>query len=286
MMDEKGLVNVDFQPIADVTNNLINKISNAIGWIVQPKGEKAYQLEAETFLKDKIMSDESIPLYQRTALASKVRILIEEYINQNDIIQIATEYLTNTSKPELVDDEWLFFFFDKCKNIKNEEVQKLWGKLLAGECTQQGSVSRALIHSLSIMDTESANRFKVLCRFAVNITEHNKNIKFKIPLLFTKNGKDYDYIYQRKGLHIANIYDLETCGLIHINERGFVREYTYNETVDIEYGNFLHSQRMHRGDFLSIGSVMLTRAGLELLNYIDIEPIKGFELYLNDMVRK
>ena len=285
-MRDNGLINVDFQPVADVTNNFFNKISDAVGWIVQPKGARANRADAEKFLKEEILSNKNIPLFYRAALASQVKILIKQYINQNDIVQLATKYLTDVAKPELVDDQWLLYFFDKCKNVEGSDIQALWGKLLAGECEQQGTVSRALIHSLSIMDTESANKFKTLCSFAVNITEHNKGLNFTIPLLFTKNGKDYDDIYQRKGLHIANIYDLETCGLIHINERGFIREYTRNETVDIEYGNFFNSQKMHRGDYLSVGSVMLTRAGLELLNFTEVKPFKGFEIYLNRMIRK
>lgn len=282
-MSDNSIVNFDFQPVADVANNLLDKIGTAVGWVIQPKGNRENLKEAELFLKNKIMDDENIPPIVKAALISKARTLIKGYLNQREIVQEAMNYLSEEAKPEVIDDEWLRYFLDNCKCIEDKEAKKLWGKILAGECEQKGSISRALLHSLTVMDNDCAKKFETLCKFAVNLTETNRQLSIDVPLIFIWDERDYDYIYQRYGLHVTNVYELETCGLIHINEKGFIREYDCREKVHIKYGNYSYFGRMKKGDKLFIGSVMLTRAGIELIQFIDVSPITEFEIYLREI---
>lgn len=64
-----------------------------------------------------------------------------------------------------VDEDWLHFFFDKAEKVSNKSMQILWAKMLAGEFNKPGSISRKLMHIISIMDAQSARSFQTFCLY-------------------------------------------------------------------------------------------------------------------------
>lgn len=49
-MLDNFLSNVELQPLADVANNLVNKLSKTIGFIFLPRGKYLHKIEAENTL--------------------------------------------------------------------------------------------------------------------------------------------------------------------------------------------------------------------------------------------
>ncbi len=64
-----------------IIEKVIDKISNVVGWSVTPKGAKAYQVEAEKYLVDKIKNDSNMPELAKAVCISNVRKIIKEYRN-------------------------------------------------------------------------------------------------------------------------------------------------------------------------------------------------------------
>lgn len=50
-----------------IINKVIDKVSDAAGWIVTPKGNKVYQSEAEKYLIERIKQDSNMPELAKTA---------------------------------------------------------------------------------------------------------------------------------------------------------------------------------------------------------------------------
>ncbi len=277
-MDKNALVNVDWQPIADVTNNLIDKLANGIGWIATPKGKKAQQIEAQNYLVEQIKNDENMPPIAKAASISRVEKLIKEYTNQNDIFNDAMSYLSakgDLDKVTEVDDDWLEFFFDKAKDIGREEMQIIWAKLLAKEVRKPNSISKQLLHILSVIDYEEAKSFQKLADFTVFIEEKPYALIFDTL---------FEAFYNKHGLKQEEIFRLEDIGLLQESDIGYdltiVDEPTklkyFDFEIDIEVSNTI-----------AVGNIALSRAGAELMSIItDKRRIEGFDSIIKSVIGK
>ncbi|MDE6750987.1 MAG: hypothetical protein K2K21_18270 [Lachnospiraceae bacterium] len=69
-----------------IINKVIDKVLDAAGWIVTPKGNKVYQSEAEKYLIERIKQDSNMPELAKAASISNVRRIIRAYQNQYNIL--------------------------------------------------------------------------------------------------------------------------------------------------------------------------------------------------------
>lgn len=63
--------------------------------------------------------------------------------------------------------DWLMRFFDAVGNISNEELQQLWGKVLANEISHPKSCSLRTLDMIRNMPPEEAETFSMLCRYVM-----------------------------------------------------------------------------------------------------------------------
>ena len=289
-MSENSIIpNELFQPAADVANNLINKISDAVGYIVEPRGKRKDKEEAVAFLTEKIRNDLEMPPLAKAAAISNVRQMIQKYSNQNDIINLAMQQLNTNAQPEKVDNDWIANFFDKAQNISKDEMQKIFARILAKECEKEGSISKQLINILSIIDSDLANAFKRLCKYLVLIKFKNKETN--------KEGEDVQIIIGKVSkleenhinLKYMEIEELSNIGLIRFVSTG---EYVKRDLItEFVYGPFSYKVKNIPPKGYLIGQVDLTTAGAELasifvreyeLEYIpaldDFFKVRGYEV--------
>lgn len=236
-MSENSIIpNELFQPAADVVNNLINKISDAIGYIVEPRGKRKDKEEAVAFLTEKIRNDSEMPPLAKAAAISNVRQMIQKYSNQNDIINLAMQQLNTNAQPEKIDNDWITEFLDKAQNISKDEMQKIFARILVKECEQEGSISKQLINILSIIDSDLANAFKRLCKYLVFIKFKNKETNKEgenVQIIIGKVSKlEEDHI----NLKYMEIEELSNIGLIRFVSIG---EYVKSDLItEFVYGPF------------------------------------------------
>lgn len=123
MLDNLQLIPGEaFTAAEHIVDKVIDKISNAVGWVITPKGSKGHQLEAEKYLIEQIKSDVNMPELAKAACISDARKILREYRNQQNILLTALKFLDNSENPDIVDDDWLSYFFDNAKNISREEM--------------------------------------------------------------------------------------------------------------------------------------------------------------------
>lgn len=259
-MGDLNLVKIDGKPIAELGTALLNKLEKCLGWIASPKGTTSCAID---YYIKRIESDKNLPPYVGAALISNAKNIIREYSNQNNILNIALNQFDGTEKSDQLDEDWLSHFFDEAKHVSNEDVQLIWAKILSNECKNPGSTPKKLIHILSLMSTESAKHFSILCKFVM------KSGKIYLPIIDRKND-----FFKKNGLSYYNLLDLTDLGLINFSatdnviNRGILK-LTYFDSVI-----FIKSLKR-----CPIGNVVLTTAGTCLFQ--SILPAKAQDEYLN-----
>ena len=79
--------------------------------------------------------------------------------NMQSIVGQAIEQMPEQVPDTPVDHDWTARFFDNAKDVSDEEMQKLWAKLLAGEVERPGSVSLRTLSILREMTQKEAELF-------------------------------------------------------------------------------------------------------------------------------
>ncbi|TFZ66499.1 DUF2806 domain-containing protein [Hymenobacter sp. UV11] len=200
-------------------------------------------------------------IQQRAAL----RVAAEEVRNQQNIEAAIIKALPNIkadAKPEEMDNDWLANFFDKCRLISNEEMQKLWAQVLAGEANSPGSFSHRTINFLSSMSQKDAEDFRLLCSYGW----YNENGSMT-PVIFKIESEDLPI-----KISFNQFQHLEDIGLIKFQSGMFSNSYSLlkncntfsylGRVYEIKCKSDSDASEKDRG--VSIGKIILTKLGDEL----------------------
>lgn len=103
----------------------------------------------------------------------------------------------NTSDKELEKD-WLFAWRDHAAKVSTEELQLLWGKVLAGEVKNPGSYSMRTMEFLKCLSKAEAKLIEQAAQYVIY------NVVFK----------DLTQHYELKGLNFAKLLELQSLGMI------------------------------------------------------------------------
>lgn len=178
----------DIDGVQKIADDVIEKTGNVLEWVNQPKEE------ARGYLIDLIKKDTEITPQEKAALIYNSRKFTREYCNSKKIYEQAKSHFNPHTQEDRVDDDWLHFFFDKAEKVSNESMQIIWANLLAGEFNKQGTISRKLIHIISIMDVHSARSFQTFCLYVFErcklLTAYNTEAEL-IPAGFYENSFDF-----------------------------------------------------------------------------------------------
>lgn len=123
----------------------------------------------------------------------------KKQLNIESITAVAAEELKNeppiTNEP--LDEDWTTRFFKIAEEISNEEMQNLWGKILAGEVKRPKSYSLRTLELIRNLSSHEAQVFMKLANFAINsgrtnfICKDNKslfNIEYEEIALMVEIG--------------------------------------------------------------------------------------------------
>lgn len=273
MLDDFSLIPGEaFEAMGSVSNNLIDKISNAVGHVFSPRGKQKDKEEAVKFWIEEIKNNESMPALAKAAAISEARKIIKQYSNKNNILQIAINNLGDTANPYRLEEDWIEIFMDKAGKISNEDVQLMFGKLLAEECNNPNSVSKSLLNALTLMDKRLANSFKTLCKYSIHINDetHTDGIEVIIPDVTDMEAYNIT-------LQFMDIVDLASLGLLEYN----MGQYVMGQTGTVRYGD--ERIAVKGKEPILCGMVNTTSIGQELakviipeVDYIYFEKIKKF----------
>lgn len=149
---------------------------------------------------------------------------------------------------ENLDPDWATAFYDSAKDSSDEEIQVLWGKILAGEIAHHGKFYKRTLSILKNMESEEAKHFVEL-----------------VPLLITKETVP-EFIFQNNEFFQYN--DLQTlmdCGIVNSSD-GL---YSYTGLDQVKLPGFKLVSKNNDVKELQLEGFALTDAGLQLCQLIE-----------------
>ena len=122
------------------------------------------------------------------------------------ITQYAAEDLDDTEEigPDRPDSDWITRFFRIAEDITTDEMQALWGKVLAGEVKRVGSFSLRTLDILKNISTKEAELFARVAHLGII----NSGITF---LLNPDQGK---FLEESFGINMSDQLILKEIGLL------------------------------------------------------------------------
>lgn len=147
---------------------------------------------------------------------------VKKQINRETVGNLALEDLRQLPPEEdsPVDDDFLNRFTTYAEQASTEEMQKLFGRVLAGEIRQPGSYSLAALHVLSIMDASLAKTVEEVSAWVLG-----DFIPFSKPLTsgdyLEKIGRLEDLGLIRSGL-ISRTFARNSAGFLNLAARNVV----------------------------------------------------------------
>lgn len=270
-------------------NKLVESVGKAIGILYEPTNVKQLaQAEAEKIrvLSSAIRDNEDLAItYNDGALSisaldesvllerAKKRLAVDTLKQQyhiDSVVSNAMDYIKDVHNvnEQPADLDWLYDFFDKVSHIGNEQMQRLWAKILVGEVCVPGSYSKRTLDVLAKLSTEEAILYSKIAPYVLNCKDATNEFEgrdYFIPTdsnLLAKCGISYDTVFR---LNNAGLMD--SNGLISVSVHiapNSVEYVYYGDKSQIAFEN--ETENVCRK---SCSAYLLTREGVELLQILE-----------------
>ncbi|SNR73391.1 Protein of unknown function [Methylobacillus rhizosphaerae] len=215
---------------------------------------------------------------------------LKEEINISKAILIAEEKLsqsTSEANDKEVESDWMYSWREKTKGISSEEMQRLWGNVLAGEIVRPGTYS---LRTLELLKNISKDEAEVIVQMA--------------PFVFDNSIlQGCDDTLKEFGLDTDKLLLLQEIGvLVGVDSIGLTINYgsrDENKFVNgMKFGNkFIVVRDSDPKKTLTLSVISLTRQGIEIMSLCEFEENvkamddlarrvkeKGFQVYIAEKV--
>lgn len=264
-MAEINLIKIDGKPL----EKLIDVISNGIGTVYRPRSirkdaeAKAFEIEIIERAKSKALAEGKIidaDTYERI----QERILNKEIKRQENIdsvSRIAIEQIEQeqTVSNEPVNEDWTTRFFNIVENVSDNEMQNLWGRILAGEVKQPNSYS---LRTLETLKNLTQNEAEIFTKFASLSFTSNKTS-------FVLNPDNSDYLEKKHNITFADRLLLEEAGLISANDLSYTLRGQNAITPFVFGSQVILVERQESAPVQELPVLVFTKTGTELLKLIE-----------------
>jgi len=191
--------------------------------------------------------------------------------NIESITQKAAESLKTESivSDEPIDEDWTSRFFNYAEDISNEDMQGLWGKILAGEVKKPKSYS---LRTLDVLRNLSAEEAEVFIKFGT-LAIHSGGTAF---LLNFNNEKNLEEEYQ---LNFSERLLLEELGLLAANDLAYKIIKTDEESRQVVFKvgqTVVIQEKLKEKPEQQLQVLVFTKIGKELLQLVNSPPNKEY----------
>lgn len=269
------------------SENVQNKAVDLLGMLFPYVGvkKKAVDLYIEEIENSDLSTDaKMISLLNAKKTLKKLK-------NQKNIAEIAKENAkegTNFEETSGVNEEWLERFMESAGFVSSEDMQLVWGKILANEFERPGTTPPNMIRVLSEITPGLAKAFRKLCSMRVWICplleDENIELAFQRTIV-PYNGHEDAFL--KMGISFNTLNELETLGVIKVSTISeYVSRKIDNTKVLLCIGDKLEVVNEHKEDEIPIGNVMLTSVGEALQRITEDEEIPNYYEMIREYVVK
>lgn len=235
IIDLPGVVEKMAKPI----EKLVDTVACGVGKIYEPtyiKRMAKARAEEIRITSNAIRDNEDIPMLYANGVVNidatstndivsraAMRLGAQEVRKQQNIekvIHFAKDELEQEESVsgEKVDPDWITRFMNSIEDISDEEMQKIWGKILAGEVKRPKSFSLRTLECIKNLSQQEAQLFHKVLPYLI----HVGNDVF-LP-------RD-DELLESFGINFGEILKLEDCGLI-VSSHSLILTFTLRSADD------------------------------------------------------
>jgi hypothetical protein len=168
--------------------------------------------------------------YAQAAVAKFGRRILQQQTNLDKICGVAEaevrrlqsgdpdSSISTESTPEISDD-WLNSFREQASTKTSQEMQILFGKILAGEICRPASFSIRTVQIMGQLDSRTANLFRKLCGLAISLKLENLVLDVRVASLGGNAAQNSLIEY---GLQFETLNILQEHGLIISDYNSFM----------------------------------------------------------------
>lgn len=203
----------------------------------------------------------------RRTIARKIFQEMNKQQNIEEVLEHAKNILEQEKEvsKEPVSQTWLSNFFEAAGNVEEEDLQKIWGKLLAGEIKKPSSYNLRTLSILKNMSSSEAICFQRISSFVVRFGRN-----YIIPRIDSLENK-YKIKYEDMML-------LEECGVL---TTGPFLQLTINledKKKPLFNNRLVAVLQSNNTKFKSFATKIyaLTSAGIDIFNIIEQDPNNDF----------
>lgn len=90
---------------------------------------------------------------------------IDLQTNADSVIEQAAQIMPANATPDEIDRDWANDVLEKIRIVDDEEMQRLWARLIVGEATEPGTFPKRAVDEVARLSKEEANAFTELAGF-------------------------------------------------------------------------------------------------------------------------
>jgi hypothetical protein len=288
------------------TEKLIEVVAQGFGrvghvWLTGPQAKanvaalKAYEVAGYLPEKIEIGADGTI---------KGLSLIVEEreakrLKNVAGVVEVAQRELPAEVPNTPVDPDWSSRFFSYVPDVTSEQMQELWGKVLAGEVSRPGAFSVHTLDVLRNLSRQNAELFTQLAAVHINgaiIASGPPSVRPKkgSPPTFTAFATAWSERITRyldsKGLTYGTLLKLSEAGLVfepdaaRVLQVGTNAKNEYRATLSISANRVILLTAPDPALTLVLPATPFTSAGTELLQVCTVERIDEFDSMVVDLL--
>ena len=201
----------------------------------------------------------------------------------------------NSSEEKTIGDVWINIFETEARPQSTEDMQLLFGRILAGEIKQPGSYSIRSIRTLVELDQNTAALFKRLCSLCIVVENPDDRYIFDARVAslgddaaqnaLSKYGLSFDQlnVLNEYGLIISDYNSWHSYNVYRGNENNLKFLLFQHQR---KYWNLLPLPEEVKNQQFKLRGVALTRTGRELFRIIDQEPMEEYTKDLKNFLER
>lgn len=248
---------------------LVNIAKDSFGIIIDPVKKIADAKSEMMIEKQKLHHKydiQKIELIER----AKIRLFETEITRQFNLEQTfsqAVKLLPENASPENINKDWLHHFVASSQDVSEEDLRKIWARLLAGEATNPGKFSKRTLDHLKNFSVDDCKLFE---KFLSLVLRHGDTIVFYLPDEGFRPFKDkFNFIYL-DFLHLSEMGIVgNTAASMNIDAGKNIRFYYFNKKIMV-YNKPLSN------DSKIIQAHILIESGSQLAKIVDAEENNQF----------
>ena len=161
-------------------------------------------------LIDRVVDCDSLSIEDKIIFLTQFKKIKKQFANSKVIVDLAERYINKDADPSKVSDDWYTFFFERAKNTTDTQTRVILANILKSEINVPDSVSRSLIHTISIITKEQLDFFCNIARFFWDEWVDGKTT-ITHPFIYISKSP---YAYKDSNITWKNLKELELLGLV------------------------------------------------------------------------